>query len=74
MVAIGGVGEGLRRLEMVVDLDRIYQGKDNDVPLLPNDELFVPRASVRVLLAPVATGILTSLPYLIISLAISGVL
>jgi polysaccharide export outer membrane protein len=59
--------------EMVVDLNRIYQGKDNDVPLLPNDELYVPRASTRVLLTPVATGILTSLPYLMISLAISGV-
>lgn len=63
-----------RLAEMVVDLDRIYQGKDNDVPLLPNDELYVPRAVARAILTPVATGILTSLPYLIISLAISGVL
>lgn len=58
---------------MVVNLDRIYKGLDNDVPLLPNDELRVPRATARVLFAPVATGILTSLPYLMITLAISGV-
>jgi polysaccharide export outer membrane protein len=61
------------RAVIEIDLDRVYAGKDNDFPLLPNDVLYVPRDSVRVLLTPVGTGILTSLPYLIISLAISGV-
>lgn len=62
-----------RRAEIEVDLSKIYEGKGNDLPLLPNDVLFVPRASVRAVLAPVGTGLLTSLPYLMISLAIGGV-
>ena len=61
------------RAEIDIDLNRVYAGKDNDFPLLPNDVLYVPRDSVRAVLTPIATGILTSLPYLIISLAISGV-
>jgi len=63
-----------KRAVIEIDLNRIYAGKDNDFPLLPNDLLYVPRASVRALLAPIGTGILTSLPYLLISLAISGAL
>lgn len=63
-----------KRAVIEINLDRVTAGKDNDFPLLPNDVLYVPRASVRALLTPVGTGILTSLPYLIISLAISGVL
>lgn len=62
-----------RRAEIEINLNRIYEGKDNDFPLLPNDVLYVPRDSVRMTLAPVGTGILTSLPYLMISLAIGGV-
>ena len=63
-----------KRAEIEVNLNRIYEGKDNDFPLLPNDVLYVPRASARAILAPVGTSVLTTLPYLIISLAISGVL
>jgi polysaccharide biosynthesis/export protein len=61
------------RAEIDIDLNRVLAGKDNDFPLLPNDVLYVPRDSVRAVLTPVGTGILTSLPYLIISLAIAGV-
>jgi polysaccharide biosynthesis/export protein len=63
-----------KRAEIEVNLTRIYEGKDNDVPLLPNDVLYVPRASVRAILAPVGTSMLTTLPYLIVTLAVSGVL
>jgi polysaccharide export outer membrane protein len=63
-----------RRAEIEVNLNRIYEGKDNDFPLLPNDVLYVPRASMRAILAPVGTSLLTTLPILIISLAISGTL
>ncbi|HKV41532.1 MAG TPA: polysaccharide biosynthesis/export family protein [Blastocatellia bacterium] len=62
-----------RRAEINLDLNRIYAGKDNDFPLLPNDELYVPRASVRAILAPVGTSLLASMPYLIVTLAIGGV-
>lgn len=63
-----------RRAEIDVDLSRIYAGKDNDFPLLPGDVLYVPRATTRTLLTPIGTSLLTSMPYLIISLAISGIL
>lgn len=34
-----------RRSEVPVDITRILAGKDNDFPLLPNDLLYIPRAS-----------------------------
>ena len=36
-----------RRAVIDVDVKRIFEGKDNDVPLLPNDLLFVPRSYKR---------------------------
>jgi polysaccharide biosynthesis/export protein len=62
-----------RRAEIEVNLNRIYEGKDNDFPLLPNDVLYVPRDSVRMVLTPVGTSVLTTLPYLIVTLAVAGV-
>lgn len=35
-----------RRAEIPVNLDRIFNGLDNDFPLLPNDVLFIPRSKV----------------------------
>ena len=63
-----------RRAEIDVNLDRIYEGKENDFPLLPNDVLYVPRANARAVLAPVGTSILTTLPYLMVALAVGGVI
>jgi polysaccharide biosynthesis/export protein len=63
-----------RRAEIDVDLSRIYAGKDNDFPLLPGDVLYVPRATFRATMAPVGTAILTTAPYLIVTLAIAGLL
>jgi polysaccharide export outer membrane protein len=62
-----------RRAEIQIDLNRVYAGLDNDFPLLPNDVLYVPRDATRALLVPVGTSILTTLPYLIVTLAISHV-
>jgi|SRR5579864_6982 len=36
-----------RRAAIDVDVNRILQGKENDVPLLPNDVLYVPRSYTR---------------------------
>lgn len=63
-----------RRAVIEIDLKRIYEGKDNDFPLLPNDMLYVPRNATRALLVTMGTGLITSIPYLIISLAIAGTL
>jgi protein involved in polysaccharide export with SLBB domain len=56
-----------RRAEIVIDMKRVYEGKDVDFPLLPNDVLFVPRSGARALFTPVGTAFLTGIPYLIIS-------
>jgi polysaccharide biosynthesis/export protein len=63
-----------RRAQIDVNLNRIYEGKDNDFPLLPNDVLYVPQDSARAVLVPLGTSILTTLPYLIVTLAVSGVI
>jgi polysaccharide export outer membrane protein len=63
-----------RRAEIDIDLNRVYSGKDNDFPLLPNDVLYVTRDSKRALLVPLGTSLLTTLPYLIVTLAVSGVI
>jgi polysaccharide export outer membrane protein len=34
-----------RRAEIEVNADRVFKGKENDFPLLPNDILYVPRSS-----------------------------
>ncbi len=63
-----------RRAEIDVNLNRIYEGKDNDLPLLPGDVLYVPRAAVRATLLPVATSILATLPFALITLITAGVI
>ena len=63
-----------RRAEIDVDLNRIYEGKANDFPLLPGDVLYVPRASVRAVLTPAGIAFLSTIPAVLISLAASGAL
>lgn len=54
-----------RRAEIVIDLKRVFEGKDIDFPLLPNDVLYVPRSSTAAILGPTGTAILTTLPYVV---------
>jgi polysaccharide biosynthesis/export protein len=61
---VAGTG---RRAEIDVDLKRVFEGKDRDFPLLPNDALFVPRANLRNMLAPAGTAMLAGLPYIIVT-------
>ena len=61
-----------RRAEIDVDLDRVYSGKAQRLPALPNDVLYVPRDSARAVLTPVGTSMLTTIPYLIVTLAIAA--
>jgi polysaccharide biosynthesis/export protein len=56
-----------RRAEIVIDMKRVYEGKDVDFPLLPNDVLYVPRSSSRAVLTPVGTTFLSSIPIIIIT-------
>jgi polysaccharide export outer membrane protein len=56
-----------RRAEIDVNANDIYAGKANDFPLLPNDVLYVPRSFKRVILTTVGQLLLTSGPYIIIT-------
>jgi len=60
------------RAEIEIDMKRVFEGKDIDFPLMPNDVLYVPRNGTRALFVPIGTQILGSLPSLIIALAASG--
>jgi polysaccharide export outer membrane protein len=58
-----------RRAAIDVDLNRVFEGKDNDVPVLPNDVLFVPRSYARTfvtVMGTVSLAFLTPLVYLAI--------
>lgn len=56
-----------RRAEIPVDAERVFAGKDRDFPLLPNDVVYVPSSKLGTLGINVATGMITSLPYLLIT-------
>lgn len=56
-----------RRAEIEIDMKRVFEGKDIDFPLLPNDVLYVPRSSKRSVLAPVGVSLLGSLPFVLVT-------
>jgi polysaccharide export outer membrane protein len=56
-----------RRAEIDIDLKRVFEGKDIDFPLMPNDVLFVPRSGARAIAGPLGTSLLGSLPVLIVT-------
>lgn len=56
-----------RRAAIDVDVKRIFEGKDNDVPLLPNDMLYVTRSysrSVMTVMGTIGLSMLTPLIYI----------
>lgn len=57
-----------RRAEIDIDMKRVYEGKDIDFPLLPNDVLYVPRSGTRAVMVPTGTTFLASIPLLVITL------
>jgi polysaccharide export outer membrane protein len=54
-----------RRASIEVDVKRVFEGKDLDVPLLPNDILYVPRSYNRLLWQTAGQIILPMIPYVI---------
>jgi polysaccharide export outer membrane protein len=60
------------RAEINVDLSRVLEGKDVDLPLLPNDVVYVARSDKRALWTPVGVSFLGTIPALLIGLAASG--
>jgi polysaccharide export outer membrane protein len=55
-----------QRAAIEIDMKRVLEGKDVDFPLLPNDAVYVLKDSKRAILVPLGTGILTSLPYVVL--------
>jgi polysaccharide export outer membrane protein len=56
-----------RRAEIDVNFKRVLEGKDNDFPLLPNDLLYVSHSSKRAFWMGFGQLLLTSGPYIIIT-------
>lgn len=54
-----------RRAEIEVDVTRLFEGKDLDVPLLPNDILYVPRSYTRLVWQTTGQILFPIIPYLI---------
>jgi polysaccharide export outer membrane protein len=54
-----------RRYPIEVDLKRVFDGKDNDVPLLPNDIVYVPRSYTRVFWQAAGQVLLPLIPSII---------
>lgn len=54
-----------RRAEIEIDANRVFEGKENDFPLMPNDLLYVPRSRKRAIWMGVGMVLLPSIPYLI---------
>ncbi len=54
-----------RRYAIDIDVSQLYDGKGLDVPLLPNDVVYVPRSYQRQFLQTLGTMALTMLPYII---------
>jgi protein involved in polysaccharide export with SLBB domain len=54
-----------RRYAIEVDVKRIFDGKDNDVPLLPNDIVYVPRSYTRAFWTTFQAIALPIIPYII---------
>ncbi len=54
-----------RRAAIEINVKRIFEGKDNDVPLLPNDILYIPRSYSRLFFQTVGQMTLSLMPYAI---------
>lgn len=54
-----------RRAAIEVNVKRIFEGKDNDIPLLPNDIVYVPRSYLRLIGTTTASLALSTFPYII---------
>ncbi len=59
-----------RRAEIDINVKRVFEAKDNDFPLLPNDVLYVPRSYKRTVWAAVGQIALQNLPLIIVTLAL----
>src|SRR6266849_2450996 len=55
-----------RRAEIDVDVKSIFEGKENDFPLLPNDVLYVTRSYKRTVWTTVGQVVIPIIPYVVL--------
>jgi polysaccharide export outer membrane protein len=55
-----------RRAEIDVDVKSIFEGKENDFPLLPNDVLYVTRSYKRTVLTTFGQVVIPIIPYVVL--------
>ncbi|MBE0660068.1 MAG: polysaccharide biosynthesis/export family protein [Bryobacteraceae bacterium] len=56
-----------QRAEILIDLREVLMGRRGDFPLLPNDVVYVPRSGGRAMMATMATGLVGSIPFIVVS-------
>jgi len=59
-----------RRAEIEINVKHVFEGKDNDFPLLPNDLLYVSRTYKRVVWTTLGQIAVQNLPFIIATLAL----
>ena len=59
-----------RRAEIDINVKRVFEAKDNDFPLLPNDVLYVPRSYKRTVWTTLGQIALQNLPLIVVTLAL----
>jgi polysaccharide biosynthesis/export protein len=59
-----------RRAEIEINVQRIFDGKDNDFPLLANDVLFIPHSVRHGILTTMGAAFIPTLPGLAVALAL----
>jgi polysaccharide export outer membrane protein len=59
-----------RRAEIEINVQRVFEGKDNDFPLLPNDLLYVSRSHARQIWASLGQLVISTLPTTLIAIVL----
>ena len=59
-----------RRAEIDINVKRVFEGKDNDFPLLPNDLLYVSRSHARQIWASLGQLVISTLPTTLIAIVL----
>jgi polysaccharide biosynthesis/export protein len=56
-----------QRAEILIDVKEVLMGRRSDFPLLPNDVVYVPRSGGRALATSMGTGLISSVPWIIVT-------
>ena len=57
-----------RRAEIEINAERLFEGKENDFPLMPNDVLYVPHSAKTEILGAVGRMVIPIIPYIVFAI------